>query len=244
MHAVILAGGKGTRLRPYTVSFPKPLMPIDDMPIIEVVVRQLARHGISDITMAVGHLAELLIAFLGNGERFGVRIAYSREDCPLGTAGPLRMISDLPETFLVMNGDLLTTLNYSDLIETHRRSGHDLTIACQRRTVRVDFGVLQTDDAGIVRDYLEKPTIPYLVSMGAYVFNRTALDYIPAGEYFDFPDLIRAMMREKQVGTFHHEGLWLDIGRHDDYEVAQRIFSERRDDFLPLESGRETGNMQ
>ncbi len=232
MRAVILAGGKGTRLHPYTVSFPKPLMPIDDMPIIEIVLRQLARSGIDRVTMAVGHLAELMIAFLGDGERFGLQIDYSREDKPGGTAGPLRMIPDLPETFLVMNGDLLTTLDYGRLVERHREAGHDLTIACHKRQVKIDFGILETDAEGLVRDYIEKPSINYEVSMGAYVFNRLALGYIPADKYFDFPDLIRAMMSERKVGTYFHSGLWLDIGRHDDYEDAQKIFSEKRDIFL------------
>ena len=152
MHAVILAGGKGTRLYPYTVSFPKPLMPIDDMPIIEILLRRLACSGVDHVTMAVGHLAELLIAFLGDGQRFGLRIDYSREDEPKGTAGPLRMIPDLPDTFLVMNGDLLTTLDYRLLLEHHRQSGHDLTIACHKRQVKIDFGILETDPNGLVRD--------------------------------------------------------------------------------------------
>ncbi|MCX7048825.1 MAG: sugar phosphate nucleotidyltransferase [Candidatus Sumerlaeota bacterium] len=233
MRAVILAGGMWTRLYPYTVAFPKPLMPLDDMPIIEIVVRQLAAQGIQRVTMAVGHLAELMIAFLGDGARFGLRIDYSREDQPLGTAGPLRNIPDLPETFLVMNGDLLTTLNYGDLIRRHRESGADVTIACHRREVKIDFGVIETDANGRVSGYIEKPSIPYTVSMGAYVFNRIALDYIPAGRYFDFPALIHAMMSERVIATHFHEGEWLDIGRHDDYEEAQRIFAERRSIFLP-----------
>jgi NDP-sugar pyrophosphorylase family protein len=238
---VILTGGKGTRLQPYTVVFPKSLMPLDDMPIIEIVTRQLARHGVDQITMAVGHLAELMMAFLGDGERFGARIDYSREDEPLGTAGAVKLVSDLPETFLVMNGDLLTTLDYGALMDEHRRSGNDLTIACHRREVKVDFGVVKTDGHGDVRDYIEKPTIPYEVSMGAYIFNRSALDYIPEGKYFDFPDLVRAMKDERAVGAYFHDGIWLDIGRHDDYEEAQRVFSEQRDVFLPSDLNGDQG---
>lgn len=233
MRAVILAGGKGTRLHPYTVVFPKPLMPIDDMPIIEIIVRQLAHYGFTHLTMAVGHLEELMTAFLGDGSRFGLKIDYSSEDKPLGTAGPLKRIPDLPETFLVMNGDLLTTLNYGQLMEIHRKSNHDLTIASHQREVQIDFGVLETDADGIVRDYIEKPKMDYTVSMGSYVFNRCALDYIPENDYFDFPDLIRAMMQERTVGTHAHSGLWLDIGRHADYEEAQQVFAEQRDVFLP-----------
>ncbi len=233
MRAVILAGGKGTRLHPYTVVFPKPLMPIDDMPVIEIVIRQLAAAGVDHATLAVGHLAELIRAFLGDGDRFGLKIDYSREDLPLGTAGPLRLISDLPETFLVLNGDLLTTLNYADLLARHREQGNDLTIASRRREVAIDFGVLKTDETGRVVDYLEKPVMSHAVSMGAYVFNRIALDFIPEGRKFDFPDLILAMAQQRRIGAYIHHGDWLDIGRHDDYEEAQRIFGEKRAIFLP-----------
>lgn len=206
-------------------------MPIDDMPIIEIVVRQLVDVGVDHITLAVGHLAELLMAFLGDGERFGVRIDYVREETPLGTAGPLRRIGDLPEEFLVMNGDLLTTLDYQALIAQHRAEGNALTIASHHRQVNINFGIMKTDDKGRVLDYFEKPSMDYEVSMGAYFFTRVALDYIPTDSYFDFPDLIRAMMEERRVGTYRHDGLWLDIGRHDDYEEAQRIFAEQRDLF-------------
>lgn len=233
MRAVILAGGKGTRLAPYTAMLPKPLMPIDDMPIIEIVIRQLRHYGVDHVTMAVGHLAELLMTFLGDGERFGLRIDYSREDKPLGTAAPLLLVDNLPETFLVMNGDLLTTIDYRRLFETHTSGGAELTIATHERDVRIDLGVLETDDDGRVSEYHEKPTIHYTASMGVYVFDRRALDHIPSGAYFDFPDLIQAMAPERTVATYQHNGLWLDIGRHEDFEEAQRLFDKHRDEFLP-----------
>ena len=233
MRAVILAGGKGTRLHPYTVAFPKPLMPIEDMPIIEIVVRQLAHRGFTHITMALGHLAELMIAFLGDGERFGVKIDYSREDEPRGTAGPIAAIDDLPDTFLVMNGDLLTTLNYGKLVELHEQSGNDLTIAVHQRMVDINYGIIKSDAGGLVTGYEEKPVLPYEVSMGIYMFSKKALDYIPNDVHFDIPQLVIAMLENCKVGTHKYTGLWLDIGRADDYEEAQRIFSERRDEFLP-----------
>lgn len=235
MRAIILGGGKGTRLHPYTVAFPKPLMPLDDMPILEIVLRQLRGHGVDHATLAVGHLAELLMAFLGNGERVGIRVDYSREDEPLGTAGPVkRLEKELPETFFVLNGDLLTTLDFTALHQSHRKAGNALTIACQERQVQVDFGVLETEEGGRVRDYHEKPALNYRVSMGAYVFDKSTLDLIPDNQYFDFPDLIRKLLAENRpVGTFHHSGAWLDIGRPDDYEAAQKLFLERRSDFLP-----------
>jgi len=233
MRAVLLAGGKGTRLLPYTVVFPKSLMPLGDMPVIEVVVRQLRHYGVDHITLAVGHLAELLMTFLGDGSRFGLKIDYSREDEPLGTAAPLLLIKDLPETFLVMNGDVLTTLNYRDLVQAHAVRRNDLTIASYERDVKIDLGVLETDGGGVVRDYIEKPTMRYKVSMGVYVFNRAALDYIPPNRYFDFPDLIKAMMNERVVGTYPYGDVWLDIGRHEDFERAQELFASRRAEFLP-----------
>lgn len=237
MRAVILAGGVGARLRPYTISFPKPLMPLGDMPVIEIVLRQLASHGVDRATLAVGHLAELLTAFLGDGARFGLAVDYAREDEPLGTAGPLRGIADLPETFLVMNGDLLTTLDYGALLQTHHRAGNAVTVAIRRREVAIDFGVLECDARGRLSAYHEKPSITHDVSMGAYVFEREALDWIPAEGPFDFPELIQALLAAgRPVGTHRHEGLWLDIGRPEDYEAAQRIFEERREEFLPVEA--------
>lgn len=233
MRAVILAGGKGTRLRPYTTVLPKPLMPIGDMPILEVVLRQLKRAGISHVTMAVGHLAELLEAFFGDGSKFGLKIDYSREDKPLGTAGPLTLIDGLEDTFLVMNGDVLTTLDYADLIESHRDSGAMATVATHEREVRIDFGVLQVDEEGTLTEYVEKPRLPYKVSMGIYVFQAEVLSRLTKGEYFDFPDLVKLLIGEQQpVKSYAFDGYWLDIGRHDDYSIAMDEFEARRAEFL------------
>lgn len=175
MRAVILAGGKGRRLAPYTITFPKPMVPVGDMPILEIVIRQLKLAGFTHVTLAVGHLAELLMAYFQDGSRWGLRIDYSREEAPLGTTGPLLLIEDLPDDFLVMNGDVLTTLNYAELFRVHLRSKAALTVACHRCNTKVDLGVIEFDGRMQVTGYREKPTIPYDVSMGVYVFNRRAL---------------------------------------------------------------------
>ncbi len=233
MRAIILAGGKGTRLAPYTISFPKPLMPIGDLPILEIVVRQLRRSGFTRITMAVGHLAELIHAYFGDGSRFDVAIDYSREEEPLGTAGPLRLLADLDEHFLVMNGDLLTDLDYGALLRGHRESGSDATIGVYEKSVRIDLGVIERDGTGRIVDYREKPTLSYEVSMGVYAFSRSVLQYVPES-YFDFPDLVLELIRRgRPIRAHPFGGLWLDIGRQDDYAKAIETFETQRDRFLP-----------
>jgi NDP-mannose synthase len=223
--AVILAGGKGTRLAPYTTVLPKPLMPIGDRAILDVVVRQLASHGYRRLTFAVGYLAHLIKAVFGDGDAWGVSIEYHEEEHPLGTAGPLALLDGLDETFLAMNGDVLTTLDYRELFEMHRRAGNAMTVATHRRTVRTEYGVLHVDgnhgETDRVIGYEEKPTLEYTVSMGVYVMEPAALAHIPAGERFDIPDLVLALLEAGEpVGSRMFEGYWLDIGRHDDYEQA------------------------
>ena len=229
MKVVILAGGKGTRLAPYTVVLPKPLVPVGDRPILEIIIGQLRHYGITEIVMAVGHLAELIEAYFGDGSKFGVQIQYSREREPLGTAGPLGLIDGLEETFLVMNGDLLTTLDYSRLVAHHNDTGALCTIAMYRREVQINLGVMEVDSECRLLDYTEKPTYDYRVSMGAYVFDPSVLRYIYASEYLDFPDLIRLLLRNGQhVAAYPFEGYWLDIGRHDDYALAMEDFEKMR----------------
>lgn len=236
MRAVILAGGMGTRLAPYTTVFPKPLMPIGNMPILEIVMRQLANRGIQDITLAVGYLAELLMAYCGDGSRFNVHLDYSREEEPLGTAGPLALIPNLNETFLVMNGDLLTTINYNSLLDCHRKRGAIATLASYQRDVKIDLGVIVSNSEGWIVDYIEKPTYHFRVSMGIYIFEPEIMQYIPRGQRLDLPDLIKNLMAEgQQVNTFEFDGYWLDIGRHEDYEKAIGVFAENRREFLPAE---------
>lgn len=224
MKTVILAGGKGTRLRPYTTVFPKPLMPINDKPILEIVIRQLRSHGFDEVIIAVGHLAELIMAFFNDGSKYGIKIEYVREEKPLGTAGPLSLMKDrLNETFLMMNGDVLTTLDYSAFVDAHKGNGAVATIAVKKRSVKIDFGVPQVEKDGRIVGYVEKPEIDYLVSMGVYAFEPDVLEYIRPNEYLDFPDLIRKLISNgKTVKGYVYDGPWLDIGRPEDYEQANR----------------------
>jgi len=222
MKAVILAGGKGTRLRPYTASFPKPLVPIGDKPILEIVIEQLISSGITDIILAVGHLAELIMAYFTYGDKFESRIKYSRENEPLGTVGALNLVkNELRETFLVMNGDVLTDINYQKLIENHKQSGSIATIALTKRSVNIDFGVAKLNESNNIIDYLEKPTIHQSVSMGIYIFEPRIFEYIPPNKKFDLPDLVKKLIKNKEtVKGYIHDGYWLDIGRPEDYEKA------------------------
>ena len=233
MHAVILAGGKGTRLRPYTTVLPKPLMPIGDMPVLEVVLRQLKQNGFDQVTLAVSYLGELIEAYCGDGSRFGLDLSYSHEDKELSTAGPLKLVKGLTDTFLTMNGDILTTLDYRALLEHHRREKAAATIALHRRTVRIDYGVIENDDEGRLVHYIEKPEYHYQVSMGVNVFEPWVLDYIGHGERLTIPDLmLRLKDNGKTVSTFESDCLWLDIGRPEDHEKAVELFDSMRATFL------------
>lgn len=233
MRGIILAGGRGTRLAPYTTVLPKPLLPIGDVPILDVVIRQLAAHSVRQLTLAVGYLAELLMAYFGDGSKYGVELSYAREDEPLGTAGPLRNISGLDDTFLVMNGDLLTTLDYSRLVAFHRQSGAMVTIATHYRDVYVDFGVISTQHDIEIVQYIEKPTQHYLVSMGIYVFEPQVLTFIDPGHRLDFPELIQRLLKaQAKLVVYRSEDFWLDIGRPDDYHKAIEIFAQQPGMFL------------
>ncbi len=222
--AVILAGGKGTRLYPYTTVLPKPLVPIGDRPILEVVITWLREAGIRDITVSVGHLAELIRSFFGNGEKWGVRLDYSIEDEPLGTIGPLSLLDNLGENFFVLNGDVLTDLDLGAMYAAHSDSSATLTVATFRRTVHIDFGVLRYDPNSLaIQEFEEKPRIPYDVSMGVYLLTRRCLQYVPKRRHFGFDDLVLTLLREKEpVQSFPHSGRWLDIGRPEDYDEANR----------------------
>jgi NDP-mannose synthase len=219
--AVVLAGGQGTRLAPYTSVLPKPLMPVGDRAILEIVVGQLATCGVSRISFCVGYLAHLIRAVFEHQAHPDVEITYVHEEEPLGTAAPLRLVGDLNETFIVMNGDVLTTLDYSDLTRFHRESGNVLTIATHERMIKINYGLLHIDDASRLRDFEEKPEIVSPVSMGIYVMEPSVLNHIPVGTYFDFPDLVKALLRAHEpVGAYRFDGMWFDIGRREDYERA------------------------
>ena len=191
MHAVILAGGKGVRLKPYTTTLPKPLMPIGDShSILQIVLDQLASRGFTSVTLAINHLGPLIRAFVGDGDRWGLTIDYIEEDRPLSTVGPLFGLKDrLPDEFLVMNGDVLTDLDYGDLLRSHQLSGAGLTLATSERVHRIDFGVLDVE-AGRVVGFREKPSLHYPVSMGVYGMSRRTLAPYPAGLALGFDRLV------------------------------------------------------
>jgi len=231
--AVILVGGKGTRLKPYTMVLPKPLMPIGEFPILEVVVRQLARHGFKHLTMAVNHQAELVKAFFGSGKKWKIKIDYSLEKNPLSTIGPLTLIKNLPSNFLVMNGDILTDLNFKNFYDFHSKEKNLFTISSYTRTHLIDYGLLKTDKNGELSEFEEKPKNKYEVSMGIYMCSREIIKMIPQNKPYGFDNLMHSLLRKnKKVDVKEFKGLWLDIGRQDDYEKAIIIFKKMKSRFL------------
>jgi NDP-sugar pyrophosphorylase family protein len=229
VRAIILAGGKGVRLAPLTEVFPKPLVPIGGMPVLEIVIRHLKANGFHRLTLAVGYLADLIRAYFKDGSRWGVKIDYSYEPQPLGTAGPLGLIDGLNETFLVMNADILTNMDYQDLIGYHREQGGVATIGAFEREVQIDLGVIVSDGHGHIKDYLEKPSHRYLVSMGIYIFEPQVLEFLSGEGYLDFPDLVKRLLKaDLSVCFYPFSGYWLDIGRHEDYSKAAEEFEQLR----------------
>lgn len=226
MKAVVLAGGKGARLAPYTKILPKPLMPIGDMPILEILLHQMKRAGVTEVIITVGHLAELLRAFFQDGQRFGLKINYSFENHPLGTAGPLSLVADcLDQTFLVVNGDVLTTLDLARFVQSHQASGAVATIASYARQIKVDLGVIETNGSNELTGYIEKPTYDFQVSMGIYVFEPAVLKYVEYNQYMDFPELVIKLLQSgERVMSYPFDGYWQDLGRPDDYEQAIKEF--------------------
>ena len=231
--AVVLAGGQGTRLRPYTVTLPKPLMPLGDHPILEIIIRQLARFGFDRVTLAVNHQADIIKAFFGDGSKWKIAIDYSLEPEPLSTIAPLALIEDLPANFLLMNGDVLTDLNLAQFFDDHLRNKRLFTIAATHRRHVADFGVLTANANGTLSGFAEKPVTDFLVSMGVYAASREILDRVPKGRKFGFDDLMLELLRRgEQVRVYQYEGCWLDIGRPDDYTRAIEEFERGKDRFL------------
>lgn len=225
MKAIILAGGRGTRLKPFTYVLPKPLVPVGEEPILAILIRQLREQGIADIVLCVSHMSELIKAYFGDGEKFGVRIRYSREEVPLGTIGPLKLIDELPENFILMNGDLLTDLNFVRMYEAHVESGSIATVGTYRRRVDIDFGVMELE-GDEVTGFIEKPCYDYSVSMGIYVFKRDILKYVPDGHPFGFDQLMLSLLeRKEKINAYSFDGYWLDIGRPGDFEKANHDVS-------------------
>lgn len=228
MRAIILAGGKGTRLRPYTTLIPKPLVPLGGKySILEIIIMQLARSGFTHITLAVNHLSQLIMAYFGDGARLGVKLDYSLEEGELSTIGPLTLINDLPENFLVMNGDILCDLDYRTFFSTHVMSGSQISVSAYRRQVKIDFGVLRFDADGKLNEFQEKPVYDFDVSMGIYCINRSVIETLPRGKKYGFDNLmIDGLANEQTIDIRTFPGYWLDIGRPDDYEYADENFTE------------------
>lgn len=246
--AVILAGGLGMRLRPYTTVLPKPLMPIGDRPVLDIIIRQLHAHGFDRVRIVTGHLAELIEAFFRDGSSYRIPITYFREHEPLGTVGALALLDDMPDDFLVMNGDVLTDIDYAALLERHRGNDAAATIATTQRTVQISLGVMHTDDPEDrtrLTGYSEKPELSHAVSMGVYCFSRRAIEHIQPGSRLDFPDLVlRLIAAGETVRAWRSDDYWLDIGRHDDYEQAQDEFERMRHRLIPEDEppGRTSGD--
>ncbi len=231
--AVILAGGKGTRLRPYTVVLPKPLMPVGDYPILEVIIRQLAHFGFDHITLTVNHQADLIQSFFGNGSKWNIKIDYSLEDKPLGTMGPLTLIKDLPDNFLVMNGDILTDLDYGKFYQDHVDEKALFTISSAIREHVNLYGVLEKNKENKLTAFLEKPKHTFLVSMGVYLLSKEVLPFIPQNTAFGFDQLmLRFLELKKDVTIKEFSSYWLDIGRPDDYMQAIEEFEQMKSIFL------------
>jgi len=236
MRAIILAGGKGTRLAPFTGVFPKPLMPVGNAPILETIIRQLAHHGFTDIVLSVGHLADLIELYFGDGSRFGVELTYCEELEPLGTAGPLALVPPIGEPVLVMNADLLSSIDYGDLYRQHLKKRPALTIGLYPKEVKIDLGVLHVNGGEEVTDYVEKPTFSYRVSMGIYVMEPRTHEWIfrRGRRRFDLPDLVSLLITgAERVDAYKFEGYWLDIGKPADYEIACVEFERLREHFVP-----------
>lgn len=231
MRAIILAGGKGTRLRPYTITLPKPLVPVGgDMPIIEVIIRQLAKAGFSRLTFAVNHKANLIRAFCGDGSQWGLAIDYSLEESPLSTIGPLTLIDDLPENFLVMNGDLLCDLDFRALLDRHIAQKNMVTVATYKRSVNSDFGVLHIGADGEIAGFEEKPVFHFDVSMGVYCINRSVISALPRGAVYGFDNLMLDGIRDGlKIEAVPFSGYWLDIGRPEDYDLANSDFARLKE---------------
>lgn len=234
MRAIILAGGKGTRLKPYTTILPKPLMPIGEMSILEVILRQLKYYNFSNITIAVGYMHEIIQAVVKDGKKLGLNIDYSYEEKPLGTAGPIGLINNLDTDFLVLNGDTLTDLNYNDFMKFHKERSAIATIATFKRDVYIDFGVLGIGKDNLLKEYIEKPTYHFSVSMGIYAFKVEIKKYISENQRIDIPELIKkAMDDNERIACYQaKKSFWLDIGRVDDYREAIEIFNNNKDRFL------------
>lgn len=233
--AIIMAGGKGTRLAPYTATIPKPLVPIEEYPILEILLRQLRHHGIKDVTLMLGHMAGYIKNFFGDGKKFGLNITSVIEKKPLGTAGPLSLLKKENRPFLVMNGDLFTTMNFSKLVDHHLKKKADATIGIHQQETKIQLGVIHADRHNQITKYTEKPTYYFNVSIGIYALSPAAVSLVPKNTFYNFPDLVEALIAaNRKVLAYKHSSYWLDIGRPDDYVKAIEKFKQNRSLFLKL----------
>ena len=234
MQAIILAGGKGTRLLPFTKVFPKPLVPLGEKPILDTILRQLKYFGFTRVTLAVGYMAEMIQTYVSNGERYGIDIHYSFEDEPLGTVGPLAQMDHLDQSFVVMNGDVITNLDYGDLFQFHKQHKALITIGTYKKNFKIDLGIIRNEGDNHITDYIEKPLYIFQVSMGVYVFEHEVLQHIAPHNYLDFPDLVKRLLANGlPVVSYPFDGYWLDIGNHSDYEKALEEYEHIKGNLLP-----------
>lgn len=231
MQAIILAGGKGARLRPYTNIIPKPLLPIDNMPILEIILKQLKKHEFTEVVITIGHLGEIIKAYFGDGKKFGLKIRYSLEEKSLGTVGALSIISNLDDNFLVMNGDILCNIDFSNLYDFHIKKNKKATIVTCKKSIKLSLGVVKCKGGKLI-DYIEKPEYKFDVSTGIYILNKKVVSLIPFNEYYDFPTLIKDIIQGENINVYKFNGYWFDIGTPEDYNQAQDSFIELRDIFL------------
>ena len=225
--AVIMAGGKGTRLQPYTYVLPKPLVPLGERPILEFILRKLAAAGFTQVTIVAGYKAEILMAVIGDGERFGLAIKYFVEETPLGTMGALSLLDNLADNFLVMNGDICTDLDFARLYQAHSIGMPALTVASYPRKERLELGILDLNDEHTrIVGFREKPVLEMWVSMGVYALNRRAVSHIPRNTFFGFDTLMHTLLNKGEaIGSYPFAGRWHDIGRPDDYAEVQELFA-------------------
>lgn len=232
--AIILAGGKGTRLRPYTLNKPKPLMPLNGIALVEILILQLSAFGFDHISLAINQHGKRIQQVLGNGERWNIKLDYSIEDKPLGTIGPIGIMDDLPQNFLLVNGDLLTNWDFEQMFSRHLMSQHAFTIGTYKKVMPFAYGLLETNPGGEIVSFQEKPKKTFLVNAGVYVMNAEILSLIPKEEYYGFDHLIRDMLAEGYtINTFEHHKYWQDIGCPEDYHLADKDFRENPGKFLP-----------
>ena len=220
-----MAGGKGTRLHPYTFVLPKPMMPVGGQPVVEILLKWLRRSGVEKAYITTGYLGHIIRALCGDGSQWDMDISYSVEPEPLGTIGALLLIKEqLTDTFVVLNGDLLTDLDIRKFVQFHQKHGADLTVAVTNKDVSIDFGVI-THSKNRIIEFQEKPKLSYEVSMGVYCMEPRVLDMIPKNVPFGFDNLVAQMLAtDSVVSVYRHEGLWMDIGRAEDFLKAQQSF--------------------